>query len=317
MRLIKPYYEVENFPGGEEILRTLESAARTCYKSEDRIDDGRERCKCGGVPSELPGVDCPECDGRGWIQAREPSSHNLIKQILKSDRRASMVKKVLGRMQADPDFQGGCSECGGRGWTSNLRYSEMDDRIRGASIEPCPKCLENVATAIVDDAWNDDPAHESVIEHVNMSVRFICNRGVTHEMVRHRIAAYSQESTRYCNYSKGKFGSQVTCIDAHRTGERLAVWMEAAEAVERAYMKLLELGEKPQQARDILPIGLKTEIYTTYNARQWRHFFRMRCSPRAHPQMRELVVPLLLDFRTRVPILFDDIYPNMKWPEAS
>jgi thymidylate synthase (FAD) len=137
-------------------------------------------------------------------------------------------------------------------------------------------------------------------------------------MVRHRIAAYSQESTRYCNYSKGKFGESITFIDDdHYLTDEQREWGRAAQKVmEDTYMKMVESGLAPQIARNYLPIGLKTEIVTTYNMRQWRNVFKQRCSPRAHPQMRELMVPLLHDFRARVPILFDDIYPNMTWPEA-
>jgi thymidylate synthase (FAD) len=151
--------------------------------------------------------------------------------------------------------------------------------------------------------------HESVIEHCGATVRVTCDRGVSHEIVRHRIGAYSQESTRYARYSKAKFGSEITVIDpgALMTPEQRAVWAGAMEAAERAYMELLALGAKPQMARSVLPNSLKTEIVITYNMRSWRHFFAMRTPGTAHPQIREIARPLLREFRARIPVLFDGV----------
>ena len=121
--------------------------------------------------------------------------------------------------------------------------------------------------------------HESVLEHEKLTVKFICDRGVTHEIVRHRIASYSQESTRYCNYSKDKFGNELTfirpCFWADDSDE-YAVWKQAMEDIEKTYVKLISLGAKPEEARSILPNSLKTEIVCTMNLREWRHFFRLR-----------------------------------------
>lgn len=159
--------------------------------------------------------------------------------------------------------------------------------------------------------------HESVIEHEGISVRVICDRGVTHEIVRHRVASYSQESTRYCNYTNDKFSSQISCIDI-ATGfqydlnnetdcKKYEVWQEAMKASEKYYFRLLELGAKPQEARSVLPNSLKTELVMTMNLREWRHFFRLRCATAAHPQMRELACMILADFIKRFPIFFEDL----------
>ncbi len=150
--------------------------------------------------------------------------------------------------------------------------------------------------------------HDSVIEHASMSVRFIFDRGVSHETVRHRLAAYSQESTRYCNYS----GKGVTFIRPcfWQEKEQLALlerWERAMQLAEMAYLDLLAMGASPQEARSVLPISLKTEIVMTCNLREWRHVFRLRTSKAAHPQMREVMVPLLAEVKTRIPALFDDI----------
>ena len=151
--------------------------------------------------------------------------------------------------------------------------------------------------------------HLSVIEHQSVSVRFICDRGVSHEIVRHRLASYTQESTRYCNYTKGKFGSEITVIEPcfwSQDDEKYKVWRQTIEQIETAYNRLIELGATPQEARSILPNSLKTEIVVTMNLREWRHFFTMRTSPAAHPQMREVAIPLLKEFQKQIPILFDD-----------
>lgn len=146
-----------------------------------------------------------------------------------------------------------------------------------------------------------DRGHESAIEHVSISVRFICDRGVTHEIVRHRLVSYTQESTRYCNYSK----LGVTYIEPPRGLDVGDIdFLELAEA--RYNVKIMN-GMTPQQARYFLPNGLKTEIVCTANLREWRHILRLRTAPTAHPQMRELMIPLLEEFKTRIPVVFDDI----------
>ncbi|MBQ9618799.1 MAG: FAD-dependent thymidylate synthase [Oscillibacter sp.] len=152
--------------------------------------------------------------------------------------------------------------------------------------------------------------HESVIEHGKVSVLVICDRGVSHEIVRHRIASYSQESTRYCNYSQDKFGNELTFIRPcfwTEDNPAFGIWKASMEAVERDYFRLLELGAQPQEARSILPNSLKTEIVVTMNLREWRHFFRLRTAPAAHPQMRQTASALLRDFQRRIPVVFDDI----------
>ena len=152
--------------------------------------------------------------------------------------------------------------------------------------------------------------HESVIEHEKITVRIICDRGISHEIVRHRIASYSQESTRYCNYTKDKFGNELTFIRPffwNEDKEKYAVWAETMQTIENAYNKLIVMGAPPDEARSILPNSLKCEIVVTMNLREWRHFFRLRTSSGAHPQMREIAVPMLDKFREEVPIVFDSI----------
>lgn len=206
MRVIPPSHEILFLPPSEEILKLIETAGRTCYKSEDRMEPG--------------------------------SAEAFIKRIV-------------------------------------------------------------------------DSGHESVIEHGAGTVKFICDRGVSHELVRHRLAAYSQESTRYANYSRDKFGREITVIKPCFWPEDSPVykqWLQAMEQAERAYMQLLDRGAKAQEARSVLPNSLKTEVVMTANLREWRHVLKLRCSKPAHPQIREVMLPLLQDFKKLVPVLFDDLY---------
>lgn len=212
MIIIKPSFTIEDVIDGEKILKDLEKAGRTCYKSEDKIS--------------------------------ESSAKAFIKKIIES-------------------------------------------------------------------------GHETILEHEKVTVRVICDRGVTHEIVRHRLFGYSQESTRYCNYGSGKFGGEITVIepcfwDSKNEADRFkcAVWEEAMRDAEQAYLRLISLGATAQEARSVLPNSLKTEIVMTANLREWRHFFGLRCSPQAHPQMREIALPMLRAFKNKIPVVFDDIVPE-------
>lgn len=156
--------------------------------------------------------------------------------------------------------------------------------------------------------------HEAVIEHYNITVKFICDRGVTHEIVRHRLASYCQESTRYCNYSSDKFGTEITVIKPcylDEGTESYRMWAGLCSLAEAYYFDLLNYGCTPQEARAVLPNSLKTELVMTANIREFRHFFKLRCSKAAHPQMREVALMLLKEFKERIPVLFDDIDEGM------
>lgn len=156
--------------------------------------------------------------------------------------------------------------------------------------------------------------HYSVIEHVAVTVRIICDRGISHEIVRHRLASYTQESTRYCNYSEGKFGGEITVIkpafwdlSKKEDSRKYGIWKRVIENIEKSYLDLIDSGASPQEARSILPNSLKTEIVVTMNLREWRHFFKLRTTEAAHPQMREISIPLLKDFKKLIPVVFDGI----------
>jgi thymidylate synthase (FAD) len=215
MKLIKPSFEILGNIDGNQILKSIEVAGRTCYKSEDKITDD------------------------------------------------SAIKFVAGIMK------------------------------RG---------------------------HESVIEHEKVSVRVVCDRGVSHEIVRHRLASYSQESTRYCDYAGGHITYIIPCwtkilegiytenLDMHMNYMYSdAWWFNTMMSIESQYKLLRDDGWKPEEARSILPNALKTEIVMTMNLREWRHFFKLRTAKAAHPQMREIAIPMLAEFKKLIPIVFDDI----------
>ncbi len=199
-------------------------------------------------------------------------------------------------------------------------YHEIISKIDGAemlrNIELCGRVCYKSEDRITDGSAEKfvemilKSGHESVLEHEKITVRFVCDRGVTHEIVRHRIASYSQESTRYCNYSKDKFGGEITFIRPcfwAEDDEKFALWKETMQSIEDSYVKLISLGAKPEEARSILPNSVKTEIMVTMNLREWRHFFKLRTAERAHPQIREVAIPLLNELKGLVPVIFDDI----------
>ena len=164
--------------------------------------------------------------------------------------------------------------------------------------------------------------HNTIIEHSSMTVRFIVDRGFTHELVRHRMAVYSQESTRYCNYSGGVIFiippwvniDEGEYTDIMKLSEDISyneqLWFETLLQTERAYIILLKQGWSPQQARTVLPNSLKTEIVMTANFREWRLVFEQRAlgtTGKPHPQMSEIMIPLLEEAKKRVPVIFDDL----------
>lgn len=175
---------------------------------------------------------------------------------------------------------------------------KSEDRI---TDESAPKFVRNLLNR----------GHEAVLEHCSFTVKFICDRGVSHEIVRHRVASYCQESTRYCNYTKAGFGQEITVIKPcfwEDGSVQMIRWEEAMKAAERTYMDMIDGGASPQEARSVLPNSLKTEVVMTANIREWRHFLKLRCAPAAHPQMREVALKLLKMVHQEIPVLFDDLW---------
>lgn len=193
---------------------------------------------------------------------------------------------------------------------------KSEDRITETSAAPFVKKLIKLGD-------------ESVLEHVSITVRFICDRGVSHELVRHRIAAFTQSSTRYCNYSQDKFGNEITVIqpcfltDMTQLDDEYPIaskgyfakdlhWYSEMSMAENAYFHLLEDGATPEEARSVLPNSLKTEVVCTANLREWRHILSLRADKMAHPQCRELMIPLLYELQEKIPVVFDDIAERIR-----
>lgn len=217
-------------------------------------------------------------------------------------------------------------------------YTEILTTINGSQIL---KDIERVARTCYkseDKISEDDSSakdivskllkrgHEAMLEFGDITVKFVCDRGVSHEIVRHRVASYAQESTRYCNYTKGDhitfiIPNWLKTIDESELDYEFQIkensqypgkdgldWLSSMIQSEKYYNLLIQRhGWSPQQARSVLPNSLKTEINVKMNIREWRHFFKMRCSNAAHPQMTELTRPLLKQFQEQIPLLFDDI----------
>ena len=155
--------------------------------------------------------------------------------------------------------------------------------------------------------------HEAMLEHASLTIKFVVDRGVSHEIVRHRMASFAQESTRYCNYSKDDFGKEITFIIPEYIqykSKAWDMWVEQMKVAEKTYFDLLDFGLSPQKARCVLPNSTKTEIIMTANLREWRHFFKLRAegtTGKPHPQMLEVTVPLLAELKELVPVIFEDI----------
>ena len=174
------------------------------------------------------------------------------------------------------------------------------------------KITEQSAPKMVKGLINSH--HTAMIEHFSVSVKMIVDRGVSHEIVRHRIASYAQESTRYCNYSQGKFGNEITVIKPlffDKGTPEYIIWEESCMQAEKAYNELIEMGRSPQEARSVLPNSLKTEIVVTMNLREWIHFFNLRAlgtTGAPHPQMKEISMMVLEEFSNQLPEIFGDMY---------
>ena len=174
-------------------------------------------------------------------------------------------------------------------------YHSEDKIKEGSDVEFVSKIVAN--------------GHESVIEHINLSVRFIVDRGVSHEIVRHRLASFTQESTRYCNYGDSKkYPDGVVFVSPSyipSDSNSYRTWLKAMEDAEFWYLQLLKEGRTPEEARSVLPNSVATMITVTTNLREWRHILTLRTSNRAHPGVREVMVPLGKELASKIPVIFD------------
>lgn len=204
----------------------------------------------------------------------------------------------------------------------NAGYEIISD-LNGAEIlkhiERCARVCYKSEDRITDGSAEKMVAalirsgHEAMLEHYSFTVKFICDRGIANELVRHRIASFAQESSRYCCYAKDKFGKELTFINPcfwEPDSDNYARWFHEMDESEKTYLAMIESGATPEQARDILPTSIKTEIVMTANLREFRHFFKLRAegvTGKPHPQMLEITIPLLKELKQKIPVVFDDI----------
>ena len=204
----------------------------------------------------------------------------------------------------------------------NAGYEIISD-LNGAEIlkhiERCARVCYKSEDRITDGSAEKMVAalirsgHEAMLEHYSFTVKFICDRGIANELVRHRIASFAQESSRYCCYAKDKVGKELTFINPgfwEPDSDNYARWFHEMNEAEKTYLAMIESGATPEQARDILPTSIKTEIVMTANLREFRHFFKLRAegvTGKPHPQMLEITIPLLKELKQKIPVVFDDI----------
>lgn len=290
MKLIKPSFEIQEQPSGlEGVYKQIERAGRICYKSEDKITED----------SAKSFVDRMIKSGHGAML-----EHGTVYLYNPGD---SQMLDMIKRYSENPYSRFKVVKAGSTGAITGPVWITTNYRV------------------IVENNWEEDLIYYSPnpvpLHPKRITVHFVCDRGVSHEFVRHRVMSFAQESTRYCNYSKDKFGNECTFIYPNwfnkyfednysnlnirdwQTGLDIACaetnWIYAMLYAEKAYFSSISNGMKPQQARTVLPNSLKTELVMTAFVSDWRHFFELRCAANAHPQARELAIPLQEEFIAR------------------
>jgi thymidylate synthase (FAD) len=212
-------------------------------------------------------------------------------------------------------------------------FTQMDGLALLKHVEWCSRISHRSEDKVTEDSWKRiiqnvviEHGDWSVTEHAVVSVDAYVDRGITHEWVRHRIGAYTQESTRFVNYKNkmgpsfiypiGMTGLPAVLTSSDNKGNAALAWHQCIDACEKAYKMILNAGYPPQIARSVFPNALASRLIVTYNLRNWRHFFIMRTTQESHPQMKQVTIPLLAEFKEKIPLLYDDIEPNMKQSES-
>lgn len=325
MQIIKAGYEIMDPLNRENILKKVERVARVCYKSEDKIGEG--------------------------------TAERMVKALIKRNHTAMLEHVSLVVSLSDETYRNMESVVSllqkKYGYNSFLRFTSIAGYIVSGNIRAWrefvllardigytfPNGLVGIFRSdkynvLFEDigmlAYHElfpavevDPNALGVKEkqiHLDLTVKFIVDRGVSHEIVRHRVASFAQESTRYCNY--GNNGGEITVIEPCYLGSgaylidnwyrKYTAWERACKAAEESYLLMLEAGATPQEARAVLPTSLKTEVVMTANLEEWRHFFSLRAcgsTGKPHPQMLEVAVPLLKEIKGIIPTVFNDLEP--------
>ena len=316
MNVIQPYAKILDNTIGVNVLKKIEYIGRTCYKSEDNItEDSAEKFVAGlikrGHEAMLEHASfCFEIDYDVYTWMNFTIKSFFVEHGHKSFIRFTIKDKILmsGNVRAWRDFFKKITKI------PNCFYGFIKDNPVLFPEWQDDWCFNHCNVGFIRPVKLEDLKYrDEFLVHCDVSVKFVVDRGISHEIVRHRPASFAQESTRYCNYSKGKFGQEVTFILPEEFIEgspAWKVWKDAMECSEAYYLTLLNMGVTPEWARDVLGTSLKTELVMTANCEEWRHFFELRAcnsTGKAHPQMLEVSRPLLDNFKNTVKVIFEDL----------
>lgn len=202
--------------------------------------------------------------------------------------------------------------------------SEINSDKMLKQIEKCARNCYKSESNITEDTTSAvkmigkliEMGHTAMIEFADVIVNLHCDVGVYKDLTRHRHCSFAIESTRYCNYSKGKFGNEISVIKPCNMDENSGIyhtWLKAMNDMERAYMQMAEIGATPDQLRMILPHSTAASVMMKANIREWRHIFNLRCAKAAHPSVRQIMLMTLNEFHNKIPVLFDDLYEQFKF----
>ena len=321
MRAIKPFAEILDAETGIDVLQKIEFVGRTCYKSSENIKEGSAQkfvsnlIKHGHEAMLEHASFCFEISYGAYVYLND-----MIQWL--TERHG-----YISFMRFTGDHERFLISGNVRAWRDLFRHLERH------CLE-LPECFKSfikknpiLFPEFQDSEFNDlvdlgsiHPVYtgnlktdNEILTHLNVTVRFIVDRGISHELVRHRPASFAQESTRYCNYTKDKFGGELTFIipEAFRFGSpEWKLWQEQMMSAEKTYLAMIECGVTPEMARTVLPCSLKTEVIMTANCAEWKHFFALRacnCTGKAHPQMLEVAIPLLHEFKEMIDVVFDNL----------
>lgn len=316
MKVISPSYEILTDLDQQSLAVRIEACGRLCYKSEDKITADsapafiRRILKHGhNSVAEMAVLTLKiDVDRESHIA----QLFAVLPKYLQIDRPEKKTLLISGSVRAFRElFQGHANlkiVKGITGYLADRHPLFFEDILPKRGLLPQEGLLvEKLSLAEVDNLPTDLFA-----KHRYIAVRFIVNRAVTHEMVRHRPCGFLQESQRYCRYSDSKFGNQVTFIRPlfyEQGSSEYAIWETAMQETEKLYIRLLETST-PQAARTVLPNSCKTELIVYANLLQWLHMFKLRTSRGADPSMREVMIPLLEDFKVLFPAVFGHLEPE-------
>jgi thymidylate synthase (FAD) len=318
MQIIKPYTQIYGDINGQEILKKIEMVGRTCYKSEDKIKEGSaERLVASLIKNGHEAM--LEHESFFFEVANLNDYFKFLTHIdsLRSAGYTCMLRTtyfnrgiVSGNIRMWRDFLKVTIKTANNGITDSISrdaVSVVDEDFRfffGDLGEQAYNVFTKYKFRRINKNMLDDMER---IVHYPITVKFICDRAIANEIVRHRVSSFAQESTRYCAYSKDQFNGEISCICPFEIKEGTAEYEEFkqfCEAAEKQYMNMLNKGIKAQIARNTLPLALKTELCMTTTIEGWRHFFELRACDStgpAHPQIKELAIPLLLELKNKYP----------------